>query len=341
MGKIIDNLLRPYQWLEKWSTHKHTVPLFLFISIFFALSALCDYRWNFPYFYLFFASFTVVQVAALFSEIRYTKQINKVRALTAGREGFRKANSMYLRFERTIWVGVIAFLIVIIFGCGGLSMFGAVDISPTLILCLIYFSITVYLSIVGYVQYILLLVYIVQIGIDREKYKHISDLVSNKLPAEVDWLKSLTSLSHFYRAIFFTIGAFYIIAFWFYCTAPGFMASTSHLAYFILWGIIFFAIVVTFPIVSLIEFYQIKKIVKKIKTSYLIEIKRNLARNTEREKTSVERTILNQLFSTSILSSSDYPIKNTLGIVYAYSLALINEMGSLVTLLQLGDRFLS
>jgi hypothetical protein len=339
MKRFLVNIFIPHRLLEKWSTRKNTKKIFPLITIMFVISAISNEIWNFPYFYLFFISFTIILTIVVLSEIRYTKDINSIRSLTTiNGDGFKKANLSYLRFEETKWMGIFPLLIVAIFGIGGLSIFGALAISPTLVLCLSYFGITVYFSIVGYVQYILLLIYIIQISTDKMNYKNVSELISDRLPAEVNWLQMLTKLTHFYRTIFFTVGAFYIIAFGFYCSAPRFHAMTNHSAYFILWGIIVVAIVIAFPIISVIEYYQIKNIVKKVKSAYLQETKDNMYK--ESEKISIERTILNQLFSASILASADYPVKNTPGIIYACIIALINIAGSVDTLIQLGERFL-
>jgi len=335
------SILKPYRWLDKWSFRKHGVLSIASIVILFIISALFNARWEFPHFYLFFSTFTIALVVAVISELNYTTRINKIRALTVDKQGFFKANTKFLRFEHTNWVGIIALSVALIFLVGGLLLSGTLKVTPTLILCLIYFSITVYLCIVGYVQYIMLFAYVLRIGLDKTRFMDVSRVVLDKLPTEIDWLRLLTSLTHFYRTIFFTVGMFFIFAFWFYCNTPAYSVSINHWVYFILWGIIVIAIVITFPVVSLIEFYQIKRIVKKVKTTYLQEVRETLSKHSRGASISFENSIINQIFTASILTSPDYPIKNTIGIAYAALLALLNLAGSIDTLFILGERFIS
>lgn len=333
-------ILQPYRWLEKWKMKKHGLAYLIYTVTFWIISIICNVIWPFPYFHLFFVSFTVFQSIALFAEIRYIRQTNSIRALTSGQDGFRKANRNFLKFERSPWIGIIALAVVIIFTSGGLLLFGRLYVTPTLVLCLIYFAIAVYLSIVGYVQYIMLFVYLLNIGTDSEQFNNVSSQVTNKLPAEIDWLKKLTRLTHFYRTIFFSVGAFYIIAFWFYSNSDGFSATSNHWAYFALWGIIVIAIVITFPVVSVCKFRVIKRIVRKVKDGYINEIEREYAAHTHSETPHAEKTIFCHIFSTSVLASSDYPISNRLGTTYAFVISLIGTIASADTLMQLIRNYL-
>jgi hypothetical protein len=106
----------------------------------------------------------------------------------------------------------------------------------------------------------------------------------------------------------------------------------------LLWAIIFIAIVLVFPIVSFIEFYSIKRLVEKVKQAYIAEIKNDLHKNSNTQKATVESRILGEVFSTAVLQSSNYPIKNTLGIVYATVLTILNLVGSIDIAIQLGNK---
>lgn len=312
--------------------------MFLMISGFFIVSSLCNSRWEFPYFYLFFATFTVVLLMALYSETRYTLQINRIRAQTAKKSGFLVANIKFAQFEQSKLVGVIAIIVVAIFGIGGVSIYGAITITPTLAFCLVYFSIVVYLSIVGYVQYILLFAYIIFLARDKAEFKKVGQELTDTLPAEINWLHSLTKLTHFYRTIFFSVGTFYIAAFWFYCSSPEFAVALGHWMHYVLWAIIFLAIVVIFPLVSIAEFHLIKKLVTKVKRAYIAEVKIGLEKNGDKTKPAVERRILGEVFSSSILQSANYPITNRIGVAYAAILAILNLMGSIDTAIQLSNQ---
>ncbi|MFT3985114.1 MAG: hypothetical protein QM697_14495 [Lachnospiraceae bacterium] len=340
MRKALQFIIQPYRWQSSVLKKNTIIRILCIMLIFFVISLLCNRRWEFPHFYLFFTTFTGVLLLALFSEIRYTVQINRIRAQTANKSGFRIANSKFLQFEQSKWVGVIALIVVCIFGVGGVAIYGAIAITPTLIVCLVYFSIVVYLSLVGYVQYILLFAYIIFIAQDKAEFKRVEQELTNTLPAEINWLHGLTKLTHFYRSTFFTVGTFYIAAFWFYCSSPQFDVLLGHWLHYVLWAIIFIAIVVIFPLVSIIEFNLIKKLVTKVKCAYIEEIKLSLQESGDKTKLTVEHRILGEVFSSSILQSSGYPITNRLGIAYAAALAVLNLVGSIDTAIHLGNQLL-
>ncbi len=338
MSKALQYFLQPYKWQSHPLKKDKLISIFLIISIFFIVSSLCNGRWGFPYFYLFFITFTVVLLLALYSEVRYTININRIRAQTAKKSGFIIANSKFTQFEQSKLVGIIAIIVVVIFAIGGVSIYGAIAITPTLALCLIYFSIVVYLSIVGYVQYILLFAYIIFLARDKAEFRKVGQELTDTLPAEINWLHNLTKLTHFYRTIFFSVGTFYITAFWFYCSSPKFSVALGHWVYYALWVIIFLAIVVIFPLVSIAEYYFIKKLVIKVKHAYIAEVKTDLEINGDKTKPSAENRILGEVFSSSVLQSANYPITNRIGVVYAALLAVLNLVGSIDTAIQLGNQ---
>ena len=340
MKKILQYFFQPYRWQSQPLKNKEIVTILLIISVFFIVASISNSRWEFPYFHLFFASFTVILILALYAEIRYTINIGRIRAQTVNKPGFLLANNKFTQIEQTKIVGITALIVVVIFGVGGISIYGSIKVTPTLALCLFYFSVVVYLSIVGYVQYILLFIYLINLARDKVMFTKVGKELTDTLPAEINWLHNLTKLTHFYRATFFTVGLFYIVAFWFYCSSPEFAVTVTYWMHYLLWLIIFIAIVIVFPLVSIIEFYLIKKLVVKVKHAYIAEIKTTLNKKTERTKPSVERRILGEVFSTSVLQSSNYPIKNRLGIIYSAIIAMLNLVGSIDTAIQLGSNLL-
>ena len=107
---------------------------------------------------------------------------------------------------------------------------------------------------------------------DTSRYKHLTKASIHQIPAELDWLKKVAQLSHYYRTTFFTLGSLYIAAFSIFCFYPAFNVSLNHPFFYILWIIIFGAIVVTFPLVSYLEYTWIKQIVKRVKDSYIFDL---------------------------------------------------------------------
>lgn len=340
MRKCLQLFFQPYRWQSSsWEPSQH-IKLLCLVTGFFIISSVSNSKWEFPHFHLYFGTFTIVLLGAVYSETHYTRQFNRIRAQTAKNSGFITANTRYTKLEQSNIVGIIAVAVVAVFGIGGVSIYGAIAVTPTLILCLVYFSVVVYLSIVGYVQYIVLFTYIFCLAADKEEFKNVGQELADTLPAEINWLRNLIKLTHFYRTIFFTVGAFYIAAFWFYCSSPKFAVALGHWIHYVLWAIIFIAIVVVFPLVSIIEFQLIKNLVAKVKRAYISEVKLGLETIGREEKPEAERRVLSVVFSSSILQSANYPIPNRAGIAYAIALAMLNLIGSIDTAIQLGKQLL-
>lgn len=144
-------------------------------------------------------------------------------------------------------------------------MFGALELNPALCWILCLFSIVVYISIVGYLQYMSLFLYVIKLADSKNTYPNKQLEVAEDITVELEWLQNLTKLCRIYRCAFFLLGSLYILAFGLFCFLPKMATNTNTAWFFILWSIISIAIVIAFSITALIEQKKIKVIALRIK----------------------------------------------------------------------------
>lgn len=303
-----------------------------------ALGIALERQWPFPHFLKFVFGFLFIGVLDLWAIARFSKKISSIVAAVADQPAAKKANHIFHRYCLQSPLYILAPLaVVLIFGIGGCSMFGAMSLNPTLIWVLILFFFVVYISIIGYLQYIVLAVYIRNLASDSGKFKKLPKSMVECVPAQLEWLQDLTKLSHTYRSCFFTLGSSYIIAFGAFCWLPEMQANTSTPAFFLLWGIIFVVIVLLFPIVSVLEYCWIKQIVEHLKASYIedLEAESKLTRKSSAHVLSPATERLAQtLCAMQIMNSRDYPLKSAWATCYAAVLSVFNFGAAAATIMQ-------
>lgn len=304
---------------------------FLLIGTFF------NANWKFNYFYIFYIFFFLILFGSIYSLNTFVKITDEIRSLTINMQGFHDANTFFTRYELSIVYALIPSAVVLVFGVGGTILFESAIVTPTFIWILCLFALVVHLSIIGYLQYVLLLLYIRKIAIDKADYKSLLKPTQHTIPTEVNWVLKLTKLYHKFRSAFFTIGSIYIIAYSCFCFLPGFDVNYHNPMFLILWIIIIMAVVLVFPITAIMEFMYIKKIVKKMKKSYIKDLinETQLFKNEIPDWYSTSLQMISNLFTVSVNNLDDYPIKNRISEVYAYFIALINLIGSIGSVIQL------
>ena len=112
-------------------------------------------------------------------------------------------------------------------------------------------------------------------------------------------------------------------------------ALHDHLMFFILWGVIFLAIVIVFPVTSIINHRMIKRTVEDLKKSYIDD----LADETDRTINGIivsatDKSVIKVMQSINanmIMSSKDYPINSVFTPVYVTLLSLFNFTASSLT----------
>jgi len=343
MGKKIKTSIRflrkPNDWLRTITSGKgRTNKLLIICTVFIAIGAWLGAQWPFPCFWFFALCFLFIGVLGLWSIAYFSRKMRLITSAVAHQSASKKANFFYFKNCVDSAVYIIAPLtIVVMFGAGGCSMFGAMRLTPTLIWVLALFFFVVYISIIGYLQYIVLAIYIYNLAHGKGTYHSLAKSAVDCIPAQLDWVQNLTKLSHTYRSAFFTLGTTYIIAFGAFCWLPQMHADTTMPAFYILWGIIFLVIVLLFPVVSLLEHKWIKDIVEKLKVCYIEDLssEKNLSGKSPSIKLSPSfQRLVQTLCVTQILNSKDYPLKSAWTTAYAMLLSIFNFAAAAATIIQ-------
>lgn len=337
-NKLINILYIPSKWCGEKSKLINK-SLYKYVVFFFIIGLLLRFHFYFPYYGLYLCIFTIIAIIVCRSIRCYVQFFPEINALSADQKSLRTVNLFYYKYIRKnplyFWAPCA---VALVFGWGGCGIFGAINFNPLFIWVMILFSITVYISIIGYVQYILLAIYLFKLSLKKYKFYNIRHTMHECIPADMKWIQKITKLVHIYRAAFFSIGALYIIAFFSYCFLPAFKTEHNSPVFYFLWGIIFLAIVVTFPILSILENICIKKIVKKLKNSYIGDIETEVnclkADSANTNSSKLQIYFLQNIYAQGILESRDYPIGSFFNVFYSTCLAIFNLLAIGVTLIQ-------
>lgn len=325
----------PNDWRDVIEQTDNRHQLILTIVAYLLLGIVLNCIWPFPAFAAFCPLFIFIGGLGLWSILYFSRRIGSIIIELSDQPAAKKANTFYYsRCEDSILYIVGPLLIVLIFGIGGCSMFGVLQFTPTLIWVLILFATVVYISIIGYIQYIVLSLYIHNLAYGSGEYQQLPKSSVESIPAKLEWLQSLTKLCHTYRTCFFTLGSTYIIAFSGFCWLPQMQASTHSFAFFLLWSIIIVAIVCMFPFVSVLEHHWIKTIVANLKACYIQDLttERQLQEKADTVKIpSRIQDIIYILYAMQILNSQDYPVKSKLTAYYATALSAFNFVAAALT----------
>lgn len=338
LNKYMTVLERPGDWFNSQSSTIIFPHRCIFSGLFLILGALLNHCWAFPLFYFFAPCFLLIGILSFGSVYHYNKMMRKITAEIAMQPAARKATHFYFSFctESSLYI-VLPVLIILIFGIGGCSMFEAIQLTPTLVWILFLFFIVVYISIIGYLQYIVLAIYIRNLACGSDDYHHLEKSLVDCIPAQLEWIQNLTKLSHIYRSSFFSLGSAFIVAYSVFCWVPNMQANTSVPAFFLLWGIIFIMIVLMFPVVSLLEYQWIKKIVGHLKAAYINDLTaENQLVNCRETEPVISNThfLLQRQCAIQILLSNDYPLKSAWASCYAVILSAFNFAAAVATVMQ-------
>lgn len=339
ISKIWNLLKEPNRYLYDMSSNKFNIRrIIIAIIVFLMIGFLLNLYWNFPHFIEFVICFIFIGLLSLWAITYYSKKMGRITSALINQPAAKKTNLLYFRYHTKSIVFVLVPLgTVIVFGTGGCSMFKAISITPTFIWILILFFFVVYTSIIGYLQYIFLAVYICNLAHSRKDYRNLPKTAVGCIPAQLEWLQDLTKLSHTYRNCFFTLGGEYILAFGAFCWLPEMQADKTTVAFYLLWVIIFVVIVLLFPVVSVLEYKWIKKIVECLKSTYIKDLSLEKELNAKDELNHTPDSfhrLVQMLCATQIINSKDYPLKSAWATFYAAFLALLNLTATLLTLTQ-------
>ena len=339
LRNCIASLRCPNNWIHALCDNKiNRRALLLGAVLFMTVGMFLNNQWHFPYFPIFSLCFLFIGVLGLWSVSYYSKKMEQIIAAVANQPSAKKANLFYFRHSMDSVLYIMAPLtIIFIFGLGCCSMFGAIQLTPTFVWMIVLFITVVYVSIIGYLQYLFLTIYICNLAHGSGDYRNLPKSAVECIPAQLEWVQMLTKLSHTYRSAFFTLGSAYIMGYSAFCWLPEMQANTSSLAFILLWGIIFLAIVFLFPIVSILEYQWIKMLIEQLKICYIKDL---VTENAIKAKGGMKSSppaiqrLVQTLCATQILNSKDYPLRSIWETSYAALLSALNFAAAVTTIIQ-------
>lgn len=309
-------------------------PVFLFITVlFYCLGIIINEHVPFPQFNLFHTLFTGILVVAFLSVRYFEKQMKEIHRLMASDNALYPINDKIYRFRHSTlnlivpplaggFFGVLALMLVNI----NVNSLSAIYLIFTYIACVL-------ISFVGYLQYIYLYIYIWKLGSNTKRIT----MYNKEYPSNTKWVVSLAKLYGNYRNIFFILGAAYVFGVIYFVLCGDYMVIekiAAHEGYVIslilFWGSVFLAIVVFFPISSVIEYFNIKKIVDNLKNQTVVELNKIVPEHSQSNETKIQKSYL----IIAITNTPDYPFKDRLGIIFSTIITFVNFSASVVAILE-------
>lgn len=288
---------------------------FIFLIIYNSVGIYANYIEPFPLYVYFASLFCFITITAILTIRFYLKQMNLILIEVSGEPKFREAKYEYEKLHNKRIVFIIPFFAIFIYGGTGISMIKSFELNCSMIFALATFVPTVYVSILVYIQYILLAIFIFQTNNCNEKYLSYVE----PCPANSKILQLLSELVSVCRNSFFAIGTAYIIAFGLFSLSNAFGVDVSKNNFCLIlgWGIIAVAIVAVFPIISLLEKWWMSSIIRNLKTISTQKIQKDFRENNS-DKLQASDLII------SIWQTPDYPIKESVSWGYGIITTLVN-----------------
>ncbi len=225
--------------------------IFLIVIIYNIMGVIANCITPFPLYGYFIVIFNFIAISSILAIRFFSNQINLILIEISGESKFRTAKYAYSKFQNNKIVFIIPFFVIIIYGGIGILLMESFKLNYSMIFALAVFIPTVYLSILVYMQYIVLAIFLYKASICNEK--HLSHVEQRLADRKI--LGLLSELVNIYRNSFFAIGTAYIIAFGLFTLSNAFGIDISvHNFYLVIgWGIITIAIVIVFPVISILE----------------------------------------------------------------------------------------
>lgn len=279
------------------------------------LGAYANWVSPFPLYYYFSAIFTVIAFIAVFTVRYFAREMDAIMIEISGEDKCRVAKYGYLRTLNAKWYYLIPFTMIILYAGTGIPMIQSFQLNCSMKYALMAFAVTVYFSILAYMQYISLAVFIYKVKCSNDKCLSYIE----QIPANTKWIYQLCSLIKIYRNSFFCIGTLYIIAFGLFTLTGvfGVVITFSNIFLVLGWLVILVAIVIAFPVVSVLERSWITGIIRELKNLSTDKIKKTYTRN-DTDKLQASDLII------AIWQTPEYPFKESISLFYASISAMAN-----------------
>lgn len=315
-NKSKNNNIKVWEYLSKIEI-KHIT---LVIIIYNIVGVLTNYIKPFPLYGFFATIFSFIAAISVLAIRYFLCQMKLILIEVSGEPRFRNAKYEFEKMQNKKIILVIPLFVIMIYAGTGIPMIKSFELNCSMIFALIAFIPTVYLSILVYIQYIFLAVFIYKVNNCNDKYLSYIE----QCPANSTILYLLSELVYFFRNSFFAIGTAYIIAFGLFTLSNAFGIDISINNYFLVigWGIITVAIVFVFPIISFLEKKWLLSIIRSLKVRSTKNIQKNYTEHNS-DKLQASNLII------SIWQTPDYPIKESVSLGYGILTTILN----LVTML--------
>lgn len=170
-------------------------------------------------------------------------------------------------------------------------------------------SATLFMSILGYVEYMWMLWLIYRIG----RCQHFHYNRSN--PAQTPFLIYIAEITNLAKWFFLIEGFLYIFEYFILIPHEKFTTNKfqmpDNLSFFITWTILFIVLVLAFPIIVFLQETMIAKIVENLKQEQIqnFSLGFNIASNDLSNNTAIKQAYMYNSIMNNIIASNDYPIK--------------------------------
>lgn len=305
-----------YAFLEKFDIKK-----FILIIAFYNFAGLLANNIDpFPLYGYFAVLFNLIVICSIFAIRFFLQQMNTIIIKVSGEPKFRASKYIYENFKKRKIYFAIPIIVIFVYMGTGIPMIKQFELNSSMIFALAAFIPSVYLSILVYILYIVLAVFLYKANKCNDKYLSYIE----QCPANSDILYLLSELLKVYRNSFFTIGTSYIIAFGLFTLSNSFGIDVSVKNYGLMlgWGIIVLAIVLVFPSISYLEKRWMSSIIRNLKILTTKKIQKDFKENNG-DKLQASNLII------AIWQTPDYPIKEPVSLGYG----IITTMVNLVTML--------
>lgn len=292
----------------------------LIIILYNIIGAYANYVAPFPLYGFFSFIFSFIAIISALIIRCFLHRMKSILIAISGEPKFRSAKYGYERIQNKKIIFIIPVFAIIIYAGTGIPMIKHFELDCSMIFALAAFIPTVYLSILVYIQYINLAIFIYRVNNCSEKYLSYIE----PCPANSSILYMLSELVYLYRNSFFVIGTAYILAFGLFTLSNSFGIDISINNYCLVigWGIITVAIVIVFPVISFLEKKWITNIIRNLKVLTTKKLQKDYKENNS-DKIQASNLII------SIWKTPDYPINETISLGYG----LITTILNLVTML--------
>lgn len=303
------------------------------IIFFYTVGAIVNHFVRFPKFIVFQSLFMGILVIAFFSIRYFEKQMKEIHRLMAGDKTLFFISDKIYRLRHSALNLIVPPAAGAFFGCLASLLFNINLRSLSSMYLIMIYTGCVLVSFLGYLQYIYLFIYIQKLSNNTKKIS----ALNHDYPPNTKWVVLLTKLYSNYRSIFFLLGAAYVFGVIYFVLCGDYKVIEKITAYkeyrnllIVFWGSVFLAIVIFFPISTVIEYYNIKKIVENLKNQSIIELNSMMPAHSITDEIKLQKSSL----VIAIINTPDYPIKDNLAIVFSAFISFVNLAASIVAIIE-------